>query len=223
MTVLLVLLTFAAFIAVDALLGRIRAAGAVRETTAVPVPAVSAEPVWVAGYQLPEELHYHRGHTWALAVDAHTVVVGVDDFARRLIGGAKAVAAPAAGTWVRQGDRAFAVEVDGRTANLVSPIEGEVIEVNPALKGQPGLVADEPYGRGWVFKVRPGNLPANLRNLLDGSLARRWMEDCREALDLNLMALSGSVLQDGGEPAKDFARHLAEDDWRRLTQLFLLG
>jgi hypothetical protein len=53
-------------------------------------------------------------------------------------------------------------------------------------------------------------------------LARRWTEDARERLDLNLVALSGSVLQDGGEPVADFARHLPADDWRRLVHEFLL-
>jgi hypothetical protein len=48
------------------------------------------------------------------------------------------------------------------------------------------------------------------------------MEDARAALDLRLMALSGSVLQDGGEPVRDFARHLADEDWRRLVAEFLL-
>ena len=48
------------------------------------------------------------------------------------------------------------------------------------------------------------------------------MEDTREALDLRLMALSGSVLQDGGEPVRDFARHLDDADWRRLVAEFLL-
>jgi hypothetical protein len=61
-----------------------------------------------------------------------------------------------------------------------------------------------------------------MRNLLSGSLARRFTEDSREGLDLRLMALSGSVLQDGGEPVADFARHLAEPEWRRLVGEFLL-
>ena len=48
------------------------------------------------------------------------------------------------------------------------------------------------------------------------------MEDSREALDLRLMALSGSVLQDGGEPAADLGHHLAPEDWDRLVREFLL-
>ena len=114
------------------------------------------------------------------------------------------------------------MEVDGRAAELVSPVDGEVVDVNPDLGGQPELATDDPYGRGWLLKVRAPKLAANLRNLLSGRLARRWMEDSREELELRLMALSGSVLQDGGEPAADFADHLPTADWERLVDEFLL-
>jgi hypothetical protein len=114
------------------------------------------------------------------------------------------------------------VGANGRDARFVSPVEGEVVAVNTELRANPALATSDPYGRGWVMKVRAPHLAANLRNLLSGRLARRWMEDAREALDLRLMALSGSVLQDGGEPVADFARHLPTEDWRRLVREFLL-
>jgi glycine cleavage system H protein len=221
MTVLLVIVTFLAFIALDALVSRRRpVAGAVKAVVLPAAPA--AEPVWVAGYQLPETLHYHRGHTWARVVAPDTVAVGLDDFARRLVGHAGEVRLPSAGTWLRQGEKAFGVRSDGHAADLVAPVEGEVTEVNHDLLREPSLATDDPYGRGWVLKLRADDLALGLRNLLSGSLARRWMEDAREALDLRLMSLSGSVLQDGGEPAADFARHLSAEEWRGLVRDFLL-
>jgi len=104
---------------------------------------------------------------------------------------------------------------------LMTPIEGEVIETNPLMTGQPGLATSDPYGRGWLFKVRTSELGRNLSNLLSGSLARRFMEDSKERLQLQLMALSGSVMADGGEPVADFARHLPEEDWRHLVNELL--
>ncbi len=148
--------------------------------------------------------------------------MGVDDFARRLIGPAATLKAPSRGDWLHQGGRGFAMRLDGKEAELVSPVEGEVVEVNRDLAEKPGLAADDPYGRGWVLKVKAPNLADNLRNLLSGRLARKWMEDSREALELRLMALSGSVLQDGGEPASDLGRHLPPADWERLVHEFLL-
>jgi glycine cleavage system H protein len=220
MTVLLVLAFFVALITMDYMVTRHRLARESKALAAAAIPAV--EPSWVAGYQMPETLYYHRGHTWARPLDADTVLVGVDDFARRLIGPAATVKAPSRGDWMHQGGRAFAMKLEGKVAELLSPVEGEVIEVNRELAAQPSLAGDDPYGRGWVLKVKAPNLADNLRNLLSGRLARKWMEDSREALELRLMALSGSVLQDGGEPAADLGHHLPKADWDRLVHEFLL-
>ena len=122
MTVLLVILTFAAFLLMDHLFAR-RPASA-RHAHVASAPAVAPEPVWVAGYQLPESLHYHPGHTWASVQDGDTVAVGMDDFARRLLGPARAVALPEVGTWIEEGEPLFSVGVDGRTARLVAPVTG---------------------------------------------------------------------------------------------------
>jgi len=220
MTVLIVLAFFAFFITLDYALTRRRLA---RQTQAQATPAPDLEPAWVAGYQMPESLYYHRGHTWARPLDATTVLVGIDDFARKLIGSAATLVAPSRGDWLHQGDRAFALELDGRVAALVSPVEGEVVAVNPELGAKSAHVADDPYGRGWVLQVKSPQLASNLRNLLSGRLARKWMEDSREALELRLMTLAGSVLQDGGEPAANLGAHLPKADWERLVHEFLLS
>ncbi len=70
--------------------------------------------------------------------------------------------------------------------------------------------------------MRSSELGRSFANLLSGSLAHRFVEDSRERLQLQLMALSGTVLADGGEPALDFARHLSDEDWQRVSREFLL-
>jgi glycine cleavage system H protein len=220
MTVLLVIATFAAFILVDYFIHR-RSPAVVE----APVPATEAsgrEPVWVAGYALPDGLSYHRGHTWARPLESGDVVVGVDDFASRLLGLPREVSLPSRGAWLRQGEASVALGAGARRAHLLSPVEGEVVAVNPELRTNPDLVKEDPYGRGWLFKVRPADLKTSLRNLISGRLAHRWIEDARERLDLSLMAFSQSVLQDGGEPAADFVKHLSDEEWRGLVREFLL-
>lgn len=229
MAVLLVVFTFIFFIALDTLLARRRAERPVPSLSVAsqvsPVSVPEPEPVWVAGYQLPSDLHYHRGHTWARRLDPNTVIVGLDDFARRLLGTARSVGLPRPGEVLRQGRAAVTVGTSNgheRQVALVSPADGQVVEVNPNLGRTPELATDDPYGRGWLLKLRGNDVGSNLNNLLSGSLARRWMEDSRERLELGLMALSGSVMQDGGEPVEDFARHLPDADWKRLAQTFFL-
>lgn len=231
MAALLAICTFAAFILIDYLLtvrARRRATevSTGRASSAVPERALETaprfEPVWVAGYELPEHLHYHRGHTWARVLDEDTAAVGLDDFARKFLGSASGIDLPRVGSYVRQGGTGARIRSSGRKADVVSPVDGEVVAVNPALEKDPELATRDPYGRGWLYRIRSTNLKAALRNLLSGTLARRWTEDAREQLEVRLMALSGSVLQDGGEPAPGFSRHLSDDDWDRLVERFFL-
>ncbi len=222
MTVLLILLMIAVFMTLDYAFGR-RVVEPVQADSSDPFPLpLAAEPVWVGGYQLPEDLRYHQGHIWVRPLGADTAAVGMDDFARRLVGAAKGVALPETGSRLSAGRTAFQVTSAVGSADFVSPLSGEVIEVNPRLEEQPSLATDEPYGRGWLVKIRSHDLASGLRNLMSGTLARRWTEDARARLDMQLMALSGSVLQDGGEPVADFAEHLPADEWKRIVHEFLL-
>ena len=231
MTVLLVLLFFGFFVSLDHVLTRRRAtralpaAAPVRAPVESPLPVAAPlreEPRWVSGYELPARLHYHRGHTWARPVGPDLVEVGVDDFARRLIGTPRRVRPPRVGTWVRQGVPAGTIHAADRAASVVAPVEGEVVAVNDEVRRDPQALVRDPYGQGWLYRIRSSALATNLRNLMDGTLAERWTEDARDQLDLRLMALSDSVLQDGGEPAPDFADHLEPDEWHRLVETFLL-
>ncbi|HET6349699.1 MAG TPA: glycine cleavage system protein H [Candidatus Krumholzibacteria bacterium] len=225
MTVILFLLMLSVFLTIDFILSRRNAPVAVAaENPAVSLPrSAPSEPVWVGGYQLPEDLRYHLGHTWVRPLSANTVAVGIDDFARRLVGPAKSVSLPEIGARLTAGRPSARLESETGSASLVAPVSGEVVDVNPQLAAHPGLATDEPYGRGWLFSVKTHDLTASLRNLLSGSMARRWTEDARDRLNMQLVALSGSVLQDGGEPVADFARHLPAEDWQRLVREFLMN
>lgn len=220
MLALMTILTFILFISLDYLLNHRRAVQTAPAMEEVPEPVLAAapvaEPVWVAGYEMPQDLHYHPGHVWARPVGHDLVDVGMDDFARRLVGNPDAVGLPKVGDWVNQGAPAFDVSSSGHEAHLVSPVSGKVVAVNKQVD------ASDPYRRGWLCRIRDFALADNLRNLLSGSLALRWMEDSRKQLEVQLMNLSGTVLQDGGLPAPDFAHHLDRADWNRLAEEFFL-
>ena len=222
MTVLLVLAFFVALIT-HGLPGDPSAARPRGQAlAAAPIPAL--EPAWVAGYQMPESpLLPPRPHLGPPARRRHG-----PRRRRRLRPPAdrprgQPCSAPSRGDWLHQGGRAFAHEGrrQGGRARLARRGRGGR-RSTATWPRSPALAADDPYGRGWVLKVKAPQLAANLRNLLSGRLARKWMEDSREALELRLMALSGSVLQDGGEPAADLGHHLPKADWERLAHEFLL-
>jgi len=222
MTVLAVLATFIVFLTIDYVRSRKRGVApvAVREQAAVPVSGV--RPAVVGGFELPENLRYHPGHTWALAESPTLVRVGLDAFAARLIGKIEGITLPKRGQWIRQGQKIVTVLRDGSKAELVSPIEGEVTNVNDAVLADNALPGRDPYGDGWLLMVMAPDAKVSFRNLLNGTLARRWMEEAASRLRMRMPALAGAVAQDGGVVVDDVAAHLPDQAWSDLTREFFL-
>jgi glycine cleavage system H lipoate-binding protein len=171
-------------------------------------------------FQVPAGVHLHPGHTWARLEADGLVAVGADDFAHKLVGAAK-VGLPALGAHVAQGEPAFDLGDGEKDVPMLSPIDGTVVAVNAALRDKTdGL--DDPYGRGWLFKVKAPRLAANLRQLLTDGPARRYMEEAESQIALRLAPELGAVLQDGGAPVHGIARALAGDEWAGLARQFFL-
>jgi glycine cleavage system H lipoate-binding protein len=183
-----------------------------------PAGATALRPVgW---FQVPAGLHLHPGHTWARLEADGLVTVGIDDFAHKLVGPA-AVTLPGPGEKVAQGEPALALAEEGAPVPMLSPVDGTVMAVNPAVKAGGAALAD-PYGAGWLFKVKPTRLAANVRQLHGTATARRMLEGAEEALLGRMEPSLGQVLQDGGAPVHGIARELAGEGWRELAREFFL-
>lgn len=218
MVVALVLLTFAVFITVDWVLNREKyafpvAAPVQQEAARSPVPVV-------AGVRLPDELHYHPGHTWAVREGSNRVRVGIDEFAARLLGRLTKVDALQRGRWSAQGEPGWTLHAGDRKAALPMPAEGEVIEVNEKALEHPEEISSDPYGEGWLLVLRSENPGLSLRNLLSGSLARRWMEDTVAELRRALAPLAPATAPDGGLLVSDIAALLDAAEWEELKRRF---
>ena len=222
MVILLVAITFAIIVAIDAVLERKRREVLVHQGEELHARLRETEPHFVAGYEMPTDLHYHKGHMWVHWVAPDQAFVGLDDFARRLIGHPDKIVLPHAGSWTDQGEAAVEVTLHGnQKAELQAPVSGEVIARNPDLGGDPDTVHRDSYGRGWLYKIRSHKLAEQLNGLLDGSLAERWMEDTRDRFHHKLVLASGSVIQDGGTTVEDLAAQLDPEDLESLIHEFL--
>lgn len=102
---------------------------------------------------VPAELRYTEEHEW-ISVDGDIASVGVTDFAAQSLGDVVYVSLPTAGASVTAGEPCGEVESTKSVSDLYSPVDGEVTEVNGELDDDPGLVNAEPYGAGWMFRVR---------------------------------------------------------------------
>jgi len=193
-------------------------------TVPVRAGAARAPGSWSPGvwFPLPEGLHFHRGHTWALPEGAGVFRVGMDGFALRMLGRPEALDLPRPGTTVEQGEPGWRLTVGGRALPLLSPVRGEVVEVNPEAVTSPGRVGDDPYGDGWLLKVRTDRAGGVLKNLLSGELARSWMDQSMDRVSHRLLPQLGAVLQDGGEPVEGFARQLDPEHWPAIAAEMLL-
>ncbi len=179
--------------------------------------ARQAAPRSAGWFALPAGIHLHPGHTWARVDADGLVTVGLDDFATKLVGPV-AVELPAVGARVQQGEVALAVSDGARRASLAAPVDGTVVAVNERPAPH-----DDPYGRGWLFRVQAPRLAANLRQLLSGSAAHRLLEDVSEQLARAMNPELGAVLQDGGAPISGIARALRGDRWDDLAREFFLS
>ncbi len=115
----------------------------------------------------PGDLRYTKDHEW-VRVDGDTATIGVTDFAANQLGDVVFVDLPAAGRAVEQFATFGVVESVKAVSDLYAPVSGEVVEVNGDLAASPELVNSDPYGAGWMIKVRLGDA-GQVEGLLDAA------------------------------------------------------
>ncbi len=116
---------------------------------------------------IPAELKYSKDHEWVRRED-DLVVLGLTDFAQSELGDIIFVEFPDVGVTFKQGEVFGTVEAVKTVADLFMPVSGEVVEVNSSLEDNPEQVNSDPYGLGWVVKVRPTD-PSQLDGLMGAS------------------------------------------------------
>ena len=107
---------------------------------------------------VPEQLRYTAEHEW-VAIDGETASVGITEHAADALGDVVYVSPPAPGTKVTAGEPCGEIESTKSVSDLYSPVDGEVTDVNADIEDDPGQVNADPYGAGWLFKVRLDDEP----------------------------------------------------------------
>ena len=112
----------------------------------------------------PEELKYHKEHTW-LRVEGSIGVIGITEFAQSELGEIVYVDLPNVGNTYKQDEVFGTAEALKTVSDLFMPVSGAVIAINPRLKEEPTLVNSDPFGEGWMMKVELGT-DGGFENLL---------------------------------------------------------
>lgn len=115
----------------------------------------------------PETLRYTKDHEW-VRLEGDTATVGITDFAQRELGDIVYVEVETIGQSLKAGDVFGTVEAVKTVSDLFLPLDGEILELNEALANAPDLVNTDPYGEGWMIKMKVDN-PAEVEGLLDAA------------------------------------------------------
>lgn len=104
--------------------------------------------------ETPADLKYIETHQWVRVADDGTATVGITDFAQAQLGDIVFVEVPEVGAAVNGGEEAAVAESVKSASDVFSPVTGEVLAVNEKLEDEPELVNEDPYGEGWLFRVK---------------------------------------------------------------------
>ena len=123
----------------------------------------------------PEELKYHAEHDWA-RVEGDEATLGITWFAQDALGELVHYEPPEVGSAVSKDASYGEVESVKAVSDVVAPLSGEVLEVNQKAVEEPETVNDDPYGEGWLIRIRLAN-PSEVDQLLDAEAYRRLLEE----------------------------------------------
>ena len=115
----------------------------------------------------PSDLRYATSHEW-IRLEGDIATVGISDHAQEELTDVVFVELPALGRSVDAGDPTAVVESVKAASDIYAPISGEIVEVNPGVEGDPSLVNTDPYGKGWIFKLKVKDVN-HISKLLDAS------------------------------------------------------
>ncbi|MEB3754177.1 glycine cleavage system protein GcvH [Acinetobacter sp. MD2(2019)] len=117
--------------------------------------------------QHPAELKYASSHEWA-KIEGDLVVTGISDHAQDALGDLVYIELPEIGREVTAGEQTGVVESVKTASDIYAPVAGTIVEINTTLEDDPDFVNDDPYGKGWLYKIKPHNLD-DLDNLLSNT------------------------------------------------------
>ena len=130
----------------------------------------------IKGYDMPDELYYHKDHSWA-RVEGTKVTVGMTDFFQKEAGDIVFVDLPEEEDEVEQGEVCGKIQSRKWIGKLVAPISGEIAEVNEDLEEDTSLINTDPYGKGWILVMEASSLDEDLGNLMHGESVIAFIEE----------------------------------------------
>lgn len=172
----------------------------------------------VGGFYLSDGLYYFRNHTWLQLERNGQYRIGIDDFARRLLGKADKIDLPPLGRGIDMEEYCLTIHHHYGDLEFFSPLKGVVSSINYRLGDDSSVLTEQPYSNGWLMTVEPENIGKSLKNFLSGKEARAWMVEEANLLFKGIGGEAGATLHDGAAPVADISQHLDRAAWQKIVK-----
>lgn len=183
--------------------------------------SVPFEVQQIKGFDVPMGYYFHDGHAWARIESGGFIRVGLDDFSLKLLGKADALDLPLMGKELDQGKIGWGLKRKDNIADVLSPIDGVIVEVNSKVRENPQVANREPYSDGWLFMVRTPDIKGTMKKLMTDKSSLSWMNEEVNHLENMIEDVAGPLAADGGHFADDIYGNLPDLGWNNLTKKFL--
>jgi glycine cleavage system H protein len=179
--------------------------------------------------KIPQGLFFSRFHTWTHLEKSGIAKVGLDDLLLHITGEVKFNQYAKPGEKVRKGDLLAEIDQKGKLLKIYSPISGEIVEGNMVLANSPELLNEDPYVKGWMYKVKPYSWVADTNSYYLAEEATTWatqeLDRFKDFLSMSIGKYSPEpsnlILQDGGELRDQPLSELPDEVWQDLQKDFL--
>lgn len=171
-------------------------------------------------------LYFSKQHTWAHLERSGTALMGVDELLLHLTGGVSVEYLKTEGEQVREGEPLINLWQNEKSLQIKSPLTGQVKNLNRDLENNRGLINTDPYGKGWLLKIRPENWQDETAKYFRDKEAENWLEnEIRRSKDFFAEVASTKtgepVLQAGGELVDHVLTDMSTEIWGQFQKKFL--
>ena len=180
--------------------------------------------------KIPQGIYFSRNHTWTHLGESGAAKIGLDDFLQHVIGNIELTNLKNPGESVRKGELLTEIKQEGKLLKVYSPVSGEVLETNPGLNENPGIINSDPYDYGWIYRVKPSDWMKETRSYFLADKATEWSKNellrFKDFLSGGAMRKFSSepsmvLLQDGGEIQENVLSDLPAEVWDDFQEEFL--
>ena len=179
--------------------------------------------------KIPQGIFYSKNHTWAFMEKSGSASVGLDDFLLHTTGNVRLGNLKNPGEIINKGDLLTEVVQDNKMLKIFSPISGKILNRNLNLNENPELLNEDPYDKGWIYKIKPTKWVKETSSCYIAEEATNWskkeMERFKDFLAFSSKKYSPEssllVLQDGGELIDHTLSELSNDVWKDFQESFL--